>query len=397
METLSLAAARRVALRAQGLTSPRPLGRVDRGHVRRLFDRLGCLQIDSVNVLVRAHEMPLFARLGPHSRALLPGLAARNEVFEYWGHQASLIPTELYPLFRWRMDKAGDLGSWASVAELNRRRPEFIELIYKEVEARGPVSASDIDPNRTGGTWWSWNDAKRALEYLFFCGRLAVQRTPTFERLYDVTERVIPPSALAPTAPSEADAKRELLRLAARALGVATDGDLAAYWNLRKTTIRPRLAELVEAGALIPVQVEGWRDTAYLEANAVVPRRADVNALVSPFDPLVWERPRLERLFDFHYRIEIYVPAPQRVFGYYVLPYVFGDRFVARVDLRADRKRSVLEVRSAWEEPHLDLDGIDALAAELRFLADWLALETIEVADKGDLAPVLHAEIAALS
>ncbi len=393
METLTLGRARRLALGAQGLASPRPRGRIDRRHVRAVFGRTGLLQIDSVNVLVRAQEMPLFTRLGPHSRALLPRMVGDGELFEYWGHEASLIPVEYQPLLRWRM--ANPDRMWRSLRELQARDPKFIEEVYDEVAANGPLTVGAFEAPRRNEPWWGWHDAKRALEALFATGRITATRSPNFERVYDLPERVFPPEVRAQPTPDDADARRALLRIAARALGVATAADLCDYWRLQVPRARPLVAELVDEGELVAVRVEGWRDVAYVPADARVPRRGSDGVLVSPFDPVMWERRRVERLFGFDYRIEIYVPPPKRVYGYYVLPFLLGDRFVARVDLRADRKRSALEVRGAWAEPGMvdDLDALPALASELRTLAQWLELDAIDVAKRGDLATALRAAL----
>jgi uncharacterized protein YcaQ len=394
VQTLSIDTARRIALAAQGFAAPRPMGRVDRRHVRRVFDQVQVVQVDSVNVLVRAQELPLFARLGPHPHDALPRMLDDGELFEYWGHQASLIPVALQPLLRWRMEKAAGGDAYSHVATLARERPDFIEKMFAEVVARGPIAASQLAPARKRrGSWWDWDDVKMALEYLFWCGRVTARRGRNFERMYDLPERLIPAEILALPSPDEADAKRELARLAARALGVATASDLAAYWVLKPTPLRPLIAELVEDEELTAVRVDGWKDTAYVVPGARVPRRVDVASLISPFDSLAWERKRLARVFDFEYRIEIYTPAPNRVFGYYVLPFLFGERLVARVDVRADRAASRLLVPGAFREPHFPVDALPALAAELWSLARWLDLETIAVGERGDLARMLRAEV----
>ncbi len=396
MESLSLQQARRIALGAQGLARPRPSGRVDRRHVRRVLGHVACIQIDSVNVLVRAQEMPLFARLGPHARDVLPRMTADAQLFEYWGHMASLIPIEHYPLFGWRMARArAGEGTWRHLSRFAEASPEYIEATFRAVAERGPVTAADLDPDRNrNGPWWGWHDAKLALEYLLWGGRLAARRTGNFERVYDLPERMLPRSVLDRPALPEADAQRELLHIAAGALGVATLADLADYWRIKGSSARPLVKELVDDGRLVPVDVEGWEQVAYVPAGVRVPRRVGASTLLSPFDPVVWERRRLERLFGFHYRIEIYVPQPKRVWGYYVLPFLHRERFVARVDLRSDRKRGLLEVRAAYAEPGLDPDGIAALASELRVLGEWLALAGVEVTERGDLAGPLRDALA---
>jgi hypothetical protein len=389
---LSAADARRIALAAQGFAAPRP-GRVDRRAVRRLFDRVQLLQMDSVNVLVRAQELPLWSRLGAHRRDLVPAMVADAELFEYWGHEASLIPVAMQPLFRWRMEAARRGVTWAPIARFARRRRDYIATVLDEVRARGPLAAGELsEPRRKKGTWWSWGDGKRALEYLFWTGAVTATRRPnTFERIYDLPERRLPAAVLATPTPDEADAHRELLARAARALGVATAGDLADYFRIRRPAARRPLDELVEAGRLARVAVEGWREPAYLDPAAAAPAQVEARALVSPFDSLVWERARTERLFGFRYRIEIYTPAPQRRFGYYVLPFLLGDRLVARVDLKADRAAGVLRAPGAFAEPGVDRGAVaEALAVELRGLAAWLGLAAVEVGGRGDLARPLR-------
>jgi uncharacterized protein YcaQ len=393
VERLSAAAARRIALGAQGFADPRPRGRVDRRHGRRLFQHVGLVQIDSVNVLVRSQELPVFARLGPHPRDLLPDMLDDHELFEYWGHMASLIPVEHQPLFRWQMEAAlrGD-RMWPGVARLARERPGYIAAVYEEVKERGPLRASELsDPGtKRKEPWWSWEDGKRALEYLFWTGQLSARRLSNFERAYDLTERVLPGWVLALPTPTEAEGRRELLALAGRALGVATVSDLCDYYRLNIPKSKAALAELVEAGRLAPVEVEGWSRPAYLDPQARRPRQISARTLLSPFDSLVWERDRTERLFGFRYRIEIYTPAAKRVYGYYVLPFLFGTELVARVDLKSDRKASALLVPAAWREPGVPGDEVaPELIVELRELADWLGLDRVVVGERGDLSAAL--------
>ena len=393
--SLSLAQARRIGLAAQGLADPRPQGRVDRRHLRRVFDRVGLIQIDSVNVLVRSQELPVFARLGPHPRDLLPRAAADGVLFEYWGHEASLIPVEHHPLYRWKMAQAAQ-HAWRSVARMNEERPGYVESIYQMVVERGPVVAGDLS-QRTApkGTWWDWDHAKVALEWLFYSGRVtARRRVNDFARLYDLPERMLPPAVLALPTPPEAEARKALLVHAARSLGVAPLRDLANYHRQLIPVCRPLLVELVEDGRLVPVTVEGWRETAYLHPEAKLPRWVRARALLSPFDSLVWERPRVEELFGFHYRIEIYTPAPKRRFGYYVLPFLLGDEIIGRVDLKADRAASALLVRGAYLEPGVpDALAAEELAEELALMAGWLGLERIVVEGRGELAPALRAVV----
>ena len=392
-ERLSIAQARRIALAAQGFADSRPAGAPTGWAVRRLLDRVGLVQIDSVNVLQRAHYLPLFSRAGPYDTALLDRSAhyAPRRLFEYWGHEASLIPVGLQPALRWRMERAHD-DAWGGMRRIWRDRPELVGQVLEEVRARGPVAAGDVlteeRPARTG-PWWDWSDVKRAFEWLFWSGQVTSARRRGFERLYDLPERVLPAAVLAAPTPAVADAQRTLLRVAARALGVAAERDLRDYFRLPVAETRLRLAELIEAGELWPVTVEGWKAPAYLDPAARLPRRVDARALVGPFDSLVWERARVERLFGFRYRLEIYVPAPQRVHGYYVLPFLLGDRLVARVDLKADRQAGALRVQAAHAEPAAPPETGAELRAELESMAGWLGLERLHVVPRGDLAPAL--------
>jgi uncharacterized protein YcaQ len=395
LERLSAAQARRVALAAQGFADARPAGAPDGWALRRVLDRVGLLQIDSVNVLARAHYLPLFSRLGPYDPALLDRAAhqAPRRLFEYWGHEASLLPVALQPLLRWRMARAAD-DAWGGMRRIQHERPDLVAQVLDEVRDRGPVAASEVleheRPKRTG-PWWDWSDVKRAFEWLFWSGQITSARRRGFERLYDLPERVLPRAVIATPTPAVEEAQRGLLRVAARSLGVAAERDLRDYFRLSPGEAKPRLAELVEAGELWPVEVEGWRVPGYLHPGARVPRRVDARALVGPFDSLVWERARAERLFGFRYRIEIYVPAPQRVHGYYVLPFLLGDRLVARVDLKADRQARALRVQAAHAEPDAPAETVPALRAELEAMAGWLGLDGVSVAARGDLAPALMA------
>jgi uncharacterized protein YcaQ len=388
---LTAAQARRVALAAQGVAGPRPSGRVDRRHLRRVIDRVGLIQIDSVNVLVRSQELPLFARLGPHPRSMIPDALADAELFEYWVHEASLVPTRHHPLLRWAMQ--GE-HRWGSFRRLEERRPGLVEQVLERVREAGPIAAGDL-ALRDGpkGTWWDWDDGKVALELLFQRGLVAAVRRPNdFARLYDLAERVLPPEVLAAPAPDEHEGRKELLVLAARSMGVATSADLADYHRQRHPVVKPLLRELVEDGRLLPATVAGWSHQAFVHPDAAVPRRVRARALLSPFDSLVWNRDRTERLFGFRYRIEIYVPAPKRVHGYYVLPFLLGDELVARVDLKADRARGALLVQRAWGEPGIAEDDVAAeLWDELQLMAQWLGLSAgVEVAEAGDLSPALR-------
>lgn len=395
VQTISQAQARRIALHAQGLSRPRRDAIPTRRDVLKLADRLNIFQIDSVSVLVRAHYMPLFSRLGPYMPALLEDAAKgkRRGLFEYWAHEASFLPLSAWPLMQWRMARARNgEGIYGGLAKFGRERPDMIQSVFAEVTKRGPLSASEIDGERGAGGWWGWSDTKRAFEWLFWAGLLtASHRRASFERVYDLPERTLPAEVLARPVPDVADAHRQLLALSARAHGIATANCLRDYFRLSPSDVRNRLEELVEEGTLIPVAVKGWDRPAYMHRDAKLPRRVAGRALLSPFDPLVWERNRSENLFDFRYRIEIYVPAEKRIHGYYVLPFLLRDRIAARVDLKADRASKVLRVLAAYAEPGAPDDTEEELAAELRLMANWLKLDSIEISTRGDLAPALLA------
>jgi uncharacterized protein len=400
-DSLSVAQARRIVLGAQGFADPPPGGVTDMRHLRRVLRRLHLIQMDSVNVLQRAHFLPLYSRLGPYPPALLERAAYRapRELFEFWGHEASLIRVELQPLFRWRMARARDLA-WGSMVRIVTEQPGLVEWVLDEVRARGPLTAAEIEhdaPRRTDNWGWNWSVVKQALEWLFYTGQVtAADRSTSFARRYDLPERVLPRAVLEAPTPAFDDAIRTLVELSARALGVAAEGDLRDYFRLPVAGFKQAVAELAEAGVLRPVAVQGWRQPAWLHAEARLPRRVRAATLVSPFDPLIWERARTERLFDMTYRIEIYVPAAQRQFGYYVLPFLHGDRLAARVDLKADRKAGMLQIPAAWLEPAADADETAAaLAAELRRLAGWLGLEAVAKPERGDFAGPLSAALAA--
>ena len=391
-DALSLAQARRIALAAQGFTDPRPAGPVTMRHLKRVLARTGLLQIDSVNVLQRAHYLPMFSRLGAYPTSLLDRAAYRapRELFEYWGHEASLIPVALQPYLRWRMAEA-HVHAWGGMRRVAEQQPDLVAWVLDEVRDRGPLTAAEIEqdvPRITSQWGWNWSDAKAALEWLFWTGEVTASgRNGAFARVYDLTERALPAAVVNAPTPSQADACRELVRIASLALGVAAEVELRDYFRLPVAGSRQAISELVDSGELRPVTVAGWRQRAYLHADAKVPRRVRASTLVSPFDPLVWERSRAQRLFGFHYRIEIYVPAAQRVHGYYVLPFLLGDRLVARVDLKADRKSGVLRVPGAWVEAGQPVGEVaEALATSLRELAGWLGLDEVAPAERGDLA-----------
>ena len=399
MTDLSSADARKLALASLGFGVKKP-ARAGLVHVRATAARLSAIQIDSVNVLARAHYVPTFSRYGPYPMSALDDLAHRKrELFEYWGHAACFLPIELYPLMRWRMN--GQIEGWAGIGS---KRKDFVESVYREVAERGPMSAGEISiGGKSTGAWWGWSEGKRAIELLMAQGRVAVAGRRNFERVYDLAERVFPKAVLEASPVADRDAKKELLVRAARAMGVGTAKDIAQYFHVdawwdrssvdgRRPPAKTHLLfdELVEDGRLERVRVEAWKQSAFVTPGVRIPRSVDARALVSPFDPILWERTWTSAVFGFEYQIEIYVPAPKRIYGYYVLPFVMGDRFAARVDLKADRKTSTLVVHAAYLEPRLDAgDTAAALADELRSMARWLSLESFAVGRKGNLAPGL--------
>ena len=393
---LSAAQARRIALAAQGFGRERSPGPVGPRQLRALIGRLGVVQIDAVNVLARAHYLPAFSRLGAYPPGLLDDLAYAprgRSLFEYWAHEASLLPLGLQPALRWRMERArrGE-GIYSGLASFARASGPFIARVLAEVERRGAMAASELGLGGKGaGGWWGWSDGKRALEYLFWCGELTTaRRRVSFERIYNLPERVLPRTVLDLPTPTADEAQRILLRHAARALGVATAGDLRDYFRLDVLETRTRLTELVDAGELLPVSVDGWPQPAFLDPLARRPRRIDARALLSPFDPLLWERARTMRLFGFHLRLEIYTPAHKRVHGYYVLPFLLGEHLVARVDLKAARAAGCLHVLAAHAEPgHDPARTAPALMRELHAVAAWLGLDRVLIGERGDLAGVL--------
>jgi hypothetical protein len=360
--------------------------------VRKVFDRLGLIQMDSVNVLVRSHYLPLFSRLGPYDRSLLDRLAYDDhEVFEYWGHEASLIRSDLQPLLRWRMDSE---HRWTGMREWAEAQDhDATGALLAAVLAHGPISAGELDgPDRTKGPWWGWGDTKKTLEHLFYVGRVGAVRRNTFERAYCDPALVVPPEVIDHPTPEPSDAMVALLERSARAFGIGTAKDLVDYFRLPIKTARRLVEEMADDGLLGRVAVEGWSQPAFVHPEAPLPRRVDACALVSPFDSVMWERDRIERLFGFRYRIEIYVPKSKRTFGYYVLPFLLGDRYVARVDLKSDRADSKLLVQAAFAEPGVDHSTVaERLEGELRLMASWLDLDDVVIVDRGNLAPALRA------
>lgn len=379
-----------MALAAQGFTDPKPAGRVDVRHFRRVMKRVGVLQLDSVNVVSRSHYLPVLARLGPYPRDALDRYTARSgELFEYWGHVASLLPSDQHRLFRWRMR---EMKPWRSIRTLAEEHPEYVEQVYRAVADRGPLRTRDLeDGGSRTGPWWGYARGKHALEWLFARGRITAYRDGNFHRLYDLPERVLPAHHLAAETVDRDTAHRELLLLAARHHGVGTAGDFADYYRLNVPASRAAVADLADAGELEEVEVEGWKGPVYRHPEARAPRRVTGSALLSPFDSLIWKRDRTERLFGFRYRIEIYVPEAKRVHGYYVLPYLFDGELVARVDLKAHRGDGFLEVRGAFIEPDADPAAVARfLGSDLESMAAWLELDDVRVARHGNLAGALR-------
>lgn len=383
--SFSLKQARRMALVAQGFSGRQAPALIKAMHLNRMIERLGVLQIDSVNALVRSHYLPLFSRLGNYSPLLLEqaawSLGRRRSLFEYWGHEASLLPMALYPLMRWRMQRAQQgLGIYAQMARFGREQQATIARVLRAVEQQGALGAGSLSTREErAGPWWDWSNEKHALEWLFAAGLVTVAGRRGFERLYDLPERVIPREMLQVSVP-EAQAQRGLLLHSATALGVGTEKDLRDYFRLDPADSRNRLAELVEGGQLLACQVQGWKQPAYCLPELTVPRKVASSALLSPFDSLIWERSRTQRLFDFRYRLEIYTPQDKRVYGYYVLPFLHNERICARIDLRAERAHGRLAVHAVHEEaPGLDEEGMFALAQNLRQMAAWLGLEQVQL------------------
>lgn len=378
---LSLRDAQRVALAAQGFGSPRGAGAPGRRAFAATVARLGCVQIDSVNVLVRSHYLPFFSRLGPYDVTVLHDLlyGKRRLLAEYWAHEASIVDFERWPLLRWRMERArrGE-GMWSNVARVAREERKLVRAVRERIANDGALAASDFENAASQGSWWGWSDTKRALEYLFWSGELTTRRRRTsFEREYDLVERVIPAAVLARKI-GEADAQRELVRVAARAFGIATESELRDYFRLDLADARRAVAELVAAGELLALRVDGWRAPAYAMAPLRIPRKSLGRALLSPFDNLIWNRKRAQQVFEFDYRLEIYTPAHKRVHGYYVLPYLVDGRIVARLDLKHDRERATLRAHAVHLEAGVRAVEIaEGLRADLDELAAWLGAERV--------------------
>ena len=396
---LTSAAARRVAVAAQGFAEPKPVGPVTRAHLRRLVSRIQVLQLDSVSVAVRAHYAPVFSRLGPYDRSVLERAAWSHSsrsprlLVEYWAHEAALMAVDDWPLLRWRMREYAD-GRWGK--EIVRKNRQLADDVVAAVGELGPSTAGQIEahlesePRGRKGPWWDRSDTKWVAEALFASGALTTATRVGFARHYDLTERVLPPEVFARELADDV-AVRELVLRAATALGVATETDIRDYFRLGAKQAKPVIADLVAEGELEPVEVDGWGAPAYLRAGQIVPRVDRGTALLCPFDPLIFFRPRVERLFDFHYRIEIYTPEPKRQFGYYVWPFLLDGRLVGRVDLKAERTADALNVVGAFTEPGQDAARVaQALAGELRSMASWLGLGDVTVGERGDLAGPLR-------
>jgi uncharacterized protein YcaQ len=391
MRRLTIDQARRYALAAQGFTEPRPAGRIDVRHFRRVVDRSLVIQLDSVNAFSRTHYLPFFSRLGPYDRDALDDWIWRSgEMFEYWGHMASVLPMSDHRLFRWRMERG---YIWTSAEKVLATRPGYLDAIFEEVLERGPLQTSDlVDPGVKDpkGSMWNWSDGKVALEMLFVQGRVAAADRRNFVRMYDIAERVIAPEHLHASTPPAEEAQSLLLERSARALGVGTADDIADYYRIRMPVARPLIGQLASSGHLEEVEVAGWDRPAYLHPEARLPRAVEGRALLSPFDNLIWYRDRVERMWDFHYRIEIYVPEHKRIHGYYVLPFLLDGDLAARVDLKTDRKEGALLVRGAFAETGVDKVRVGReLREELEAVTTWLDLHRLDVGSNGDLAPHL--------
>ncbi len=396
-DRISLETARSIALTAQGFSGSQPAeSRTTRWQsLAKVIDDLNLLQIDSVNVLSRSHYLPLFSRLGAYDRDVLDRhtlAAGKRRCFEYWAHEASILPFHFQPLLRWRMEDARNgKGIYKGLVQFAKQKPQIVQKTLEKVRKDGPIRARDFgQPAVRSGEWWGWNDHKTALEYLFWTGEVTAACREGFERLYDLPERVLPDEHHASPTPDRADAIRQLARHSARALGIATETDIRDYFRLPVDDARRAVSELVEAGELKEVQVEGWRNVAFVWHEAKSARNFNRTALLSPFDPLVWNRDRAERLFNFRYRIEIYTPAPKRQYGYYVLPVLMGRQLVGRLCMKADRQAGVLRVNAAWHEDDASPEeAAQQVAPCLAAMRQWLGLERTEIASRGNLATAL--------
>jgi uncharacterized protein YcaQ len=386
-DSISPAAARRIALGAQGFGGKRP-GTVGTRQLNLGIQRLGLLQLDSVNVYERSHYQPLFARLGPYDKTLLDKLtfARRGPYVEYWAHEAAVIPVGDWPLFRFRMQYWRDWMD-TNMPDWFEAHATTLDRLRAELAANGPMPASafEREAERARGPWWDWDEVKRGLERMFRVGELVSAGRTGFERTYALPEQILPPEIIARDVPID-EAKYQLMKRAAVAHGIGTLNDFADYFRIKQTQAKDALQRLVDEGEVRPVTVPGWGKQAYLHRDATVPRKIETAALLSPFDPVVWERDRALRMFGFHYRIEIYTPAPKRIFGYYTLPVLVDDELVGRIDLKNDRQAKVLRVQSAWREEGAPAGIAERIVPVLREIAEWQGCETIAVVDRGDLA-----------
>jgi uncharacterized protein YcaQ len=389
---MTQAQARRIAIAAQGFAEPKPApGAAAMRHVQRVIDRVGIIQIDSVNVVTRSQYLPFFSRLGPYETALLDRArdVAPRRLIEYWAHEASLIPPRTWALLNFRMKRALS-DSWGGMQRVAREHPELVQTVFAEVASRGPLTSRQLetalahDVPRDKSEWgWNWSLVKSALEHLFWSGQISsVGRTSQFERRYAALERVLPKAvavqSISPSLrPPDDDAFRRLMLIAAKALGVGTEQCLRDYFRLKPDQARPALEALVASGDLAQVSIDGWKRPAYVYKDARIPRRVHAEALLSPFDSLIWQRDRTLALFNFHYRLEIYVPVGQRIHGYYVLPFLYGDTLVARVDLKADRAANVLRAHAIHWEPGAPPEARPALDRHLASMASWLGLGAV--------------------
>ncbi len=395
-DTLTIAEARRIALHAQGFQGQSRDTKANWPKIAKAVDALHLLQIDSVNVLVRSHYLPLYARLGHYDMAALDKRSFDNNhrhFFECWAHEASLVPLSLHPLMRWRMDRSlkGE-GTYKAMDAFGKESRDYLKSTLAFIVKNGPTRVREIpDGGKSLGAWWGWSKGKLALETLFDQGLVTAATRQGFERIYDIPERVIPAGILALPTPAEDEAMRQLVAKSGEALGIATELDLRDYFRLPVAAFKNAFAETVEAGILRPVQVEGWKQPGYIHSAAKLPRQAGATALLSPFDPLVWNRDRAERLFNFHYRIELYTPEAKRKFGYYVLPFLHGDKLAGRLCLKADRATSTLRVNAAHHEAGIETASISTqLVAELELMASWLSLEKLAISQNGNLSSALR-------
>lgn len=391
-EELSAYQARSIALAAQGLQQSGKLVSKELNiyALRRTFQDIGVLQIDAVSVVARSHLLVLRSRLGSSQERLLEVLNRsaykRRDLTEYWCHEASYLPVQDWPLFKWRMQEAQSGKVWKGIWEFVTNNRKFVEAVHEKIRDLGPSSAGQLGSQKKKGSWWSWSDTKIALEWLFWVGAVAVSHRENFTRFYDLSERVLPKEILGSALPAN-QAQRELILKASRHLGVATAEDLVDYHRLPKVEGKKRVGELAEDKLLREVVVEGWDRPGYLHPKTSFEKTTSRSVLLSPFDPLVWFRPRARRLFDFDYRLEIYIPAEKRIHGYYVLPFLDRNKLRARVDVKANSEKNILEVRGAYGEGRtVDQETAESLAHELQALASWRNLDGLKIGKRGNLA-----------